>query len=303
MQAPDCPSIAGDPTLDRLRGTLAELAPELRRAAVWLLEHPDAASVGTIRQLAQAAAVKPNALVRLAHSLGLKGFGALRDAFRAGYLSRRAAFPDRARWLQSLAHEGHTGTLYGRLAETSIANIEEMFTDIEAGRLRAAAAAILGADRTYVLGLGVANPVAQNFAYVAGMAIDDVTALPHGGALPVDGLARATRDDILVAMTFRPFRREVIEAVGLAQRRSMQLIAISDSLACPILARAAHAFVLPTRSPQFFTSTVSLTAFFEALTTFMIAQAGDEVVANIRTFHQRRHELGIYVAADPGDGP
>lgn len=303
MHTASCTSVADDPALDRLRETLADLAPELRRAAVWLLENPETASIGTIRQLAQAAGVKPNALVRLSHRLGLQGFGALRDAFRTGYLSRRAAFPDRARWLQSLAREGRAGALYGQLAETSIENIEEMFTGIEAGRLQAAAAAILRANRTYVLGLGVANPVAQNFAYVAGMAIDGVTALPHGGALPVDGLARATRDDVLVAMTFRPFRREVIEAVALAQQRSMLLIAVSDSLACPILARAAHAFVLSTRSPQFFTSTVSLTAFFEALTTFMIAQAGDEVVANIRAFHQHRHALGIYVAAEPGNGP
>ena len=52
---------------------------------------------------------------------------------------------------------------------------------------------------------------------------------------------------------------------------------------------------MPTQSPQFFTSTFGTLALMETLMAFVVAEAGDEVVANIRDFHQRRLELGLYM--------
>ena len=78
------------------------------------------------------------------------------------------------------------------------------------------------------------------------MALDTVTAIPMAGSLPADDLARAGKDDVLVAMTFKPFRREVVEAVEAARAQKMQIIAITDSPAAPILPGAAHRFIVPT---------------------------------------------------------
>ena len=57
--------------------------------------------------------------------------------------------------------------------------------------IRAAARDILSARATFILGMGIANPLARNFAYLASMAVDTVSAIPQDGALPVDALARA----------------------------------------------------------------------------------------------------------------
>jgi hypothetical protein len=63
----------------------------------------------------------------------------------------------------------------------------------------------------------------------------------------------------------------------------------------PQLRKAAdHAFVIPTDTPQFFTSTVTTAAFLETLMAFVIATAGSYVIPNIDKFHQRSHDLGIY---------
>ena len=285
--------------LERLLAARGELTPELGKLADYILGSPNEVGVSSIRQLAARAGVKPNTLVRLSRALGMDSYESFREVFRDEIRQGRETYPDRARWLQALSQRGEMGALFARSAESAIDKIEGFFAATDHAAIAAAAAEIVAARRCHVLGVGVNNAVAQNFAYLAGMAIDGVRALPRDGTLPVDGLARADGRDVLVAMTFRPYRAEVVEAVAVARAQGVRVIAVSDSLASPIMADARHRFLVPVDTPQFFVSTVALTAFFEVLIAFIIAEAGEEVVASIEAFHDRRHALGIYVGGGP----
>ena len=53
---------------ERLAEALPGLTPELRKAAVWVLENPSAISISSVRQIAESAGVKPNTLVRMARA-------------------------------------------------------------------------------------------------------------------------------------------------------------------------------------------------------------------------------------------
>lgn len=281
--------------LEAIQSARVDLTPELRKLADFLLENPNEIGVCSIRQLAIKADVKPNTLVRLSRTLGIDSYDAFREVFRDDIRQGRETYPDRARWLQSLAQRGEMGGLYAASAESAIDNIESLFALTDHHLIEAAAKNIVAARRCYVLGVGVNNAVARNFAYLAGMAVDGVRALPQGGTLPVDGIARANADDILIAMTFRPYRSEIVEAVAIARAQGVPVIAISDSLACPIMVDAQHRFVVPTDTPQFFISTIALNAFFEVLIGFIISEAGEDAVASVEAYHAQRQALGIYV--------
>ena len=294
MNIPSSDEIAPSRVLEQLAGQLRELTPEVRKAASYVLENPNDVSVSSIREIADAAQVKPNTFVRMARMIGFEGYEDFRRPFREEIRQGRESFPDRARWLQSLAKGGKLDGLYVQMAAAAIENVEGLFASTGVNALKAAADEIVEARSTYVLGVGIANALARNFAYLAGMAVGTVTALPRDGSPPVDGLVRAGEGDVLIAMTFKPYRREVVEAVAVAVEQGVTVIGISDSLASPVLQGAAHRFVVPVEAPQFFTSTVALSAFLETLMAFVIADAPPEVIANIERFHQRRHELGIY---------
>lgn len=281
--------------LTQLRRMLPGLSPALRKAGAYLVGHTEEIALVSARQMARAADVTPNALVRLARTLGFPGYEQFQALFRDALKDRNAqSFPDRAEWLQSLSRGGALPGLYGGMAAGAIANIEQLFQDTGAEQLMACARAILAARRTFVLGVGIANAVAQNFAYTAAMTGAEVTALPYQGATPVDSLLNAGPQDVVIAMTFRPFRSEVVDAVAVARGQGAQIIALSDCWSAPVMEGAAHRFQVPTAGPQFFTSTIALTAFFETLMAFVIAEAGEDVVARIEKFHRRRHQAGIY---------
>ena len=142
--------------------------------------------------------------------------------------------------------------------------------------------------------MGVMNANARNFTYLASTGMTDFHAIPQLGSTAIDDLARADGQDVLIAMTCRPYRTEVIEAVRIARDQGVSIIGISDSPASPIVRVAQHSFVVAADTPQFFPSSVSTIALLETLLSFVIALASDEIVERVESFHRRRHQLGLY---------
>ncbi|NNF65448.1 MAG: MurR/RpiR family transcriptional regulator [Acidimicrobiia bacterium] len=268
------------------------MSPQVHKAAAFVLDHPDVVGFASVRQLAADAGVKPNTLVRMARAIGFDGYEDFRETFRDAL--RTNPFPDRAEWLQDLAAGDRLETLYADIAGSALSNLEQLFAKTTPDEMRTIADLIVGSRRTYVIGVGANYALAHNFAYLVGMALDNVTAVPQEGNLPMDAVVRAGRDDVVVAMTFEPYRSEVVDAVTSARAQKATVVAITDSHGSPIAVGVDHVILTPSATPQFFPSTIAAAAALETLASFIVADAPRAVVQTIERFHRRRYDLGVY---------
>lgn len=283
-----------DTVLERLSGEWDNLTPEAQKAARYVLENPHCVGVSTVREIAEFAEVKPNTFVRMARQVGFEGYEDFREPFKDAIREGHVGFPDRARWLQEVGQSGGLGGLYADMVGAAIRNIEETFAGISEEALREAAEAIWNSRGVYTLGVGVNNSNARNFTYLASTGMKQFHAIPRPGSTAVDDLAWANESDVLIAITCKPYRSEVVEAVEIAKEQGMTVVGLSDSLASPIIRAADHGFVVAADTPQFFPSSVSTIALLETLLSFVIAVASPEIPERVQKFHDRRHQLGIY---------
>jgi len=272
ISVPNKSESASSKVLANLLDGFSELTPELRKAASYVLENPNDVGVSSIREIAAAANVKPNTFVRMARTAGFSGYEDFRQPFREEIRRGVVNFPDRARWLQSLGQSDMLGGLYRDMVS----------------------AAITESRQTFTLGVGVNNSNAKNFTYLASTGMVNFHAIPKSGSTPIDDLAWADKRDVLIAITCKPFRTEVVNAVKLAREQGVHVIGISDSPTSPIIVDSDHGFVVAADTPQFFPSSVSTIALLETLLSFAIAIGTTEVVDRVKTFHDRRHQLGLY---------
>jgi DNA-binding MurR/RpiR family transcriptional regulator len=108
--------------LSRLAEEWDALTPEAQKAARYVLENPNEVGVSTVREIAEAAQVKPNTFVRMARQVGFEGYEDFRAPFREAIRKAGAvSFPDRARWLQDVRKSGDLGGLYADMVEAAIA--------------------------------------------------------------------------------------------------------------------------------------------------------------------------------------
>ncbi|MDG1432171.1 MAG: MurR/RpiR family transcriptional regulator [Paracoccaceae bacterium] len=280
--------------LHRLTDEWEALTPEAQKAARFVLENPQEVGVSTVREIAEAANVKPNTFVRMARQVGFEGYEDFRTPFRDAIRQGNVSFPDRARWLQDIAGQGELGALYADMVGAALNNVQETFNAIPVEKLEEAARAIWHSRAVYTLGVGVNNSNARNFTYLASTGMVNFHAIPRPGSTPVDDIAWADQQDVMIAITCKPYRSEVVEAVKLAREQGMTIVALSDSPASPIILNSDFGFVVAADTPQFFPSSVSTVALLETLLSFVIAVASPEIVERVEKFHLRRHQLGIY---------
>lgn len=280
--------------LEQLASELPSLSPEARKAATYVLENPLDVGVSTVREIAKSANVKPNTLVRMARAVGFEGYDDFREPFRDAIRNSAPAFESRAKWLQDTRAEGRLGDLYADMVQSTLRNIEDTFAATNPETLAGAAEAIWNAESVYTLGVGVNNSNARNFTYLASTGMVQFHTIPRPGNTATDDLAFAGPRDVLIAITCKPYRAEVVDAVRVAHEQGMTVIGLSDSAASPILHRAQHRFLVAADTPQFFPSSTSTIALLETLLSFVIATASPEIVDRVKKFHARRFELGIY---------
>ena len=271
------------------------LSPQLQQCARYIIDHPHEVGLQSMRSLAVNADVNPNSFVRLAKQLGFDGYESMRERFRDFVRGGSGSFADRATWLQQLAQESGTSAVVGEMANATLENLEQMYQQQTLEQLEQAVEQMIGAKRVFVLGIGLAYPLAYNLWYLVRQAFDHFILTPRHGSLPSDDLVHIGKGDCLVAMTFQPYRIEAVKALELAAKAGASTIAITDSPSASVYRIADLGLAAPTHTPQFFQSNVALTALVEILSALMIARGGAAAADSIDAFNTARWEANIYV--------
>ena len=280
--------------LERLLTEFDDLPGQLQLCARHIIDHPHEVGLQSMRTLAQEADVHPNSFVRLARHLGFDGYEALRERFRDFVRGGIGSSPDRVRWLQEMDRKGGSTAVFGSMAEACLDNTEKMFEQQSVQDLDRAVDWMIDARRVYVLGLGLAYPLAYNFWYVARMGFDHFILSPRHGSLPSDDIIRMDERDCLLAMTFQPYRRDTLAAVRQAKKRGSKVIGITDSNAATLCREADLGLVSPTHTPQFFHSNSAVTALLESLCALLVVRGGEAASTAVEAFHSARWEENIY---------
>ncbi|MCP4877766.1 MAG: MurR/RpiR family transcriptional regulator [Gammaproteobacteria bacterium] len=278
----------------RLLAEFDNLPGQLQLSARYIIDHPHEVGLQSMRTLASNADVQPNSFVRLARQLGFAGYDAMRERFRDFVRGGIGSTPDRVHWLQQMDRKGGSTAIFGSMAEACLENTEKMFAKQSVADLEHAVDLMIDARRVYVLGLGLAYPLAYNFWYVARMGFDHFMLTPRHGSLPSDDLIRMNSRDCLLAMTFQPYRRDTLAAVQRAKQTGAKIIGVTDSSAATLCRESDIGLVAPTHTPQFFHSNSAVTALLESLCALLVVRGGEQASTAVEAFHSARWEDNIY---------
>jgi len=238
--------------LEQLRSEIVRrydgLSPRLKQVASFVLEHPNDVGLQTLAVIAARCQVQPSTVVRFAKVFGYSGASAMQKLFRDEILSfaPSPSYADRIRHLNQRAETVDTLSpheLLREFADSNIIALEHAKESVQKADLEKAVRLIRQAPAVYLVGLRRSFPVAAYLAY----------ALPHvenKRAYLIDGLAgmlaeqsgMLRRDDLLIAISFRPYAKETAEIVAAAHEKGCQVIAISDTRLAPIARQADVVF-------------------------------------------------------------
>lgn len=277
---------------DRISEHYAELSTKLRTAADFVAGHPVDVATRSLRSVAQTSGVSPATFSRLARVLGYADYEALREAGRAAVGQKLIPFSERARSLRSAERQSDAADLLHEQARACMSNIAYLDQNIPAARLDAAVEVLHRAGTVLLLGSMGSAGVIDYFGYQAQWIASNWHVAGRNGTSTAAILSRMGAGDALFVLVKTPYAARSINALRAARDKGVATIVVTDSHAAPALRFADHAFVVPTVSPNFFSSYAATLVLFETIVTLLLTKAGPGAEDRILAMEDQVRRLG-----------
>ncbi|MFC1673462.1 MurR/RpiR family transcriptional regulator [Pseudomonadota bacterium] len=267
----------------RIESDFSRLSPQLRRAAKYVIDHPDDMALYSMRQLAAHADVHPSTMVRLGRELGFDGHAEFQEPFQERLRSRpKVSYAGDARDLQERGGNGNAQALVADMFETERRSMKTLSQRVGVEAIAEAAEVLCGARNVFVVGSRSLYAVAHYFHYASRMFTHNVVLVDGLGGTFADQLRGIGEGDVVLATSFAPYSRDTVRAVEYALERGARIVSITDSAVSPLgQGKDTITLVAPNDSPSFFHSIVPAMAVAEALVMLMIARGGDGAMAQL----------------------
>ncbi|MBP2159155.1 MULTISPECIES: MurR/RpiR family transcriptional regulator [Asticcacaulis] len=235
VEAPD--------TLETLRSTIVQVYEDLSRrmkqVATFVLDKPEDVAFETLAVIAERADVQPSAIVRFAKILGYPGASQMQKVIRDELLANHMtlAYGERARQFTAASGEadGATDNILGEYVEADLVSLNHLRQSISAAQIREANAAIAQASTVYIAGFRRAFPPASYLAYALQRAGKRTCFIDGTGGLWANQIRGIQPDDLLIAISFRPYAEETVKCHAIALERGAPILSITDSNVSPLV--------------------------------------------------------------------
>ncbi len=147
-----------------------------------------------------------------------------------------------------------------------------MLTDIRQEDLVEAATLLQHAETIYLIGQMRSLPVVELMRYQLTMIGKRCILLDSAGGISTYVARTMTKRDVLMAVSFRFYAKEVVDVVDEAGARGMDVIAISDSTLSPFAKSAKVLFPVPEHDYTFSRSLAAPMCLAQALTISVAAR-------------------------------
>jgi DNA-binding MurR/RpiR family transcriptional regulator len=284
------------PALARVQNGYDALAPALQRAARWVVDNPVDVCFLSLREQARRADVVPPTMSRLARALGYASFRDFQGDFRSHAAWGAADFSARAKRLQSPA--GRSAPAKKRLAELQASDIDSLDALNGAVALERIATQLLEARSVAFLGFRSCHSVALHAHYLYSMLVGRGVLLQDAYGTLRETVASLGASDALVAIGIAPYSRPTVDAVLVAARSRVPIVAITDSELSPLARAARERLLFDAASSSFFHSLVAGHALVERLMATVASRGGRRVVRRLEQRETLLRESNAYWQAE-----
>ncbi|MBL3585294.1 MurR/RpiR family transcriptional regulator [Rhodovulum sulfidophilum] len=281
---------------DRIASGYDGLSARLRDAADYVAAHPVDVATRSLRSISATSGLSPATFSRLARALGFGSYEEMRELSRNAVGRRYVSLSEKVRRLQAEAERAEQPPFLLRHSGACMANLEAATRLVDPERLEAAVERLHRARHVALFGALGSTGIVEYMAYLGNYFASNWSIAARMGASLASSLADLGPEDALVILTKLPHARRAVLAAEMGRERGAFVMVVTDTHACPALKSADAGFILPSDSPQFFSSYAASLVFLETVIGMLATRSGSVAKARIEKIESRNHRLGEFWA-------
>jgi DNA-binding MurR/RpiR family transcriptional regulator len=273
---------AGSAVGQRLQGVLAQGRGSNAVIAEFLLRNPVRATAWGIEELASQVQTSTATLSRFARMMGYPGFAALRAAMAdALQNAMQPVFQpvEKLRGALDRAPASGGNPVLEEGLQATLANLRTTVAGLDMGRLNTIAKRILEADTVYTLGFGISAHLAAMLSLeLQPFCKQSINVVEYGGTEVAAGkLMNIGEKDLLIAISFPRYASDAITLTRYARDRGARIVAMTDSIASPLIPWSHDVLVCSATHPVLSSSYTAAVLVAEALVASLMLSGNNHV--------------------------
>jgi DNA-binding MurR/RpiR family transcriptional regulator len=225
-----------------------KLSDRFQQVARYITQNPNIVAMQSVNAISELCGAHPSILVRFAQHFGFAGFKQLQSVFQTRLSTAAPGYRERISALdvdlEKNKRKGNLGFLHD-LVVRDIATLQGLLNTTTEESLSRAARVMKNANTIFIAGQLRSEPIAKFLRYVLSMLQCRVILLDPAGGLAPEMAKVMGKKDVLVAISFRHYAKEVVTIADVAAENGTPIVAITDSQLSPLAKNAAVLFTIP----------------------------------------------------------
>ena len=266
-----------------------------KRIALYIEEHYDKAAFMTASKLGQTVGVSESTVVRFATELGYDGYPCLQKAMQEMIRNKLTSVQ---RIEVTSSRIGNENVL-DRVLNQDIEKIRRTIEETSHEDFNRAVQEICNAERIYIFGVRSTAAIASFLAYYFELIFDNVRLINTTSATSTyEHIFRITEKDVIIGISFPRYSSMAIEAMNFARSRGAHAVALTDSMASPLVQSADSVLIARSDMASIVDSLVAPLSLINALIVATVLKKKEEVSETFRNLEQVWNREGVYTSHD-----
>lgn len=266
-----------------------------KRIAHYIEEHYDKAAFMTASKLGETVGVSESTVVRFATELGYEGYPKLQKAMQEMIRNK----------LTSVQRIEVTSTRIGNdnvldsVLNQDIDKIRRTIEETSHEDFNRAVDEICSAKRIYIFGVRSTAAIASFLSYYFELIFDNVRVVnTTSAASAYEHIFRISENDVMIGISFPRYSSMAVEAMDFARSRGAHAIAITDSMASPLVQSADSVLIARSDMASIVDSLVAPLSLINALIVATVLKKKTEVSENFRQLEEVWNKNAVYTNHD-----
>ena len=262
-----------------------------KRIAEYIINHYDKAAFLTAAKLGVEVGVSESTVVRFVIDLGFEGYPEFQKALQELIRTKLTSF-QRVQVTNQLIGDGD---LLSKVLYSDIEKIKHTLDSIDKNAFDAAVKNIVSARKIYILGMRASSNLAGFLNYGLSIIYDKVKLVKASSGIEIfEQLMSVGPNDVVIAVSFPRYSRNLVNAVNYAKRSGAKIIALTDSESSPIAECATNLLIAQSDMASFMDSLVAPMSVINALIVGVSRECGDVVTERLLSLEKIWDDYKVY---------
>jgi DNA-binding MurR/RpiR family transcriptional regulator len=277
--------------LTRIELNMNSFSKGQRRIALYIEEHYDKAAFMTASKLGETVGVSESTVVRFATELGYDGYPKLQKAMQEMIRNKLTS----VQRIEVTSNRIGNDNVLDSVLNQDIDKIRRTIEETSHEDFNRAVEEICQAERIYIFGVRSTAAIASFLAYYFELIFDNVRVINTTSSTSTyEHIFRITDKDVMIGISFPRYSSMAVEAMDFARSRGAHAVAITDSMASPLVQSADSILIARSDMASIVDSLVAPLSLINALIVATVLKKKDEVSDNFRQLERIWNRNGIY---------